>query len=199
MAVRLGIPFFAQPALRLSAQLRGTILVKRVGDAIRRARLVEVEAYVGPKDLASHSSKGRTARTEVMFGGAGRAYVYFIYGMYWMFNVVAGRTGHAHAVLVRAAESLDGWDTDLTGPGKLSRALRITREHNGLELTGDDFHFEADPAYRPRIVRSKRIGVDYAGPWKDKLYRFVDVRNPIAARLRDVPPTARPRSRPPGL
>jgi DNA-3-methyladenine glycosylase len=106
-----------------------------------------------------------------------------------MFNVVAGRTGHAHAVLVRAAEPLDGWDADLTGPGKLARALRITREHNGIDLTGDDFHFEADPSYRPRVVRSKRIGVDYAGPWKDKLYRFVDVRSPVAARLRDVPGT----------
>jgi DNA-3-methyladenine glycosylase len=186
MPIRLGIPFFAQSALRLSAQLPGTLLVKRVGHGIRRARLVEVEAYVGPKDLASHSSKGRTVRTEVMFGAAGRAYVYLIYGMHWMFNVVAGRTGHAHAVLVRAAEPLDDWDADLTGPGKLARALRITQEHNGIELTGDDFHFEADPAYRPRVVRSKRIGVDYAGPWKDKLFRFVDVHNPVAARLRDV-------------
>lgn len=184
MPVRLGLPCFAQSALRLSAQLPGTILVKRVGDRIRRARVVEVEAYVGPKDLASHSSKGRTLRTEVLFGAAGRAYVYFIYGVHWMFNVVAGRTGRAHAVLVRAAEPLDGWNADLTGPGKLARALRITREHNGLDLTGDDFHFEADPAYRPRIVRSKRIGVDYAGPWKDKLYRFVDIRNPVAPRLR---------------
>jgi len=186
MPVRLGIPFFAQPALRLCAQLPGTILVKRVGGRLRRARLVEVEAYVGPKDLASHSSKGRTARTEVMFGPAGRAYVYFIYGMYWMFNVVAGRTGHAHAILVRAAEPLDGWDADLTGPGKLARAFRITRKHNALVLTGDDFHFEADPAWRARIVRLKRIGVDYAGPWKHKLYRFVDVRNPVAKRLRDI-------------
>lgn len=185
MARRLQSPFFAQSALRLSAQLPGTILVKRVGDRLRRARLVEVEAYVGPRDLASHSSKGRTARTEVMFGAAGRAYVYFIYGMYWMFNVVAGRIGHAHAVLVRAAEPLDGWDADLTGPGRLARAFRITGDHNGLALTGDDFHFEADSAYRSRVVRSKRIGVDYAGPWKDKLYRFVDVRNPIAARLRN--------------
>ncbi len=186
MPDRLGIPFFEQSALRLCARLPGTLLVKKVGARIRRARLVEVEAYVGPRDLASHSSKGRTARTEVMFGPAGRAYVYFIYGMYWMFNVVAGRTGRAHAVLIRAAEPLDGWDADLTGPGKLARAFRITREHNGLELTGDDFHFEADPDWRPRIFRLKRIGVDYAGPWKDKPYRFVDLRNPVAKRLRDI-------------
>jgi DNA-3-methyladenine glycosylase len=184
MPSRLGADFFQQTALRLSAALPGTLLVKRVGLNLRRARVVEVEAYVGPKDLASHSSKGRTARTEVMFGPAGRAYVYFIYGMYWMFNVVAGRTGHAHAVLVRAAEPLDGWDVDLSGPGKLARAFRITREHNGLDLTGADFHFEADPTYRPRVTRSKRIGVDYAGDWKHKLYRFVDLGNPVAARLK---------------
>ena len=187
MPIRLGISSFAQSALQLSAHLPGSILVKRVGNRIRRARLVEVEAYVGPNDLASHSSKGRTARTEVMFGPAGRAYVYFIYGVYWMFNVVAGRSGHAHAILIRAAEPLGGWNADLSGPGKLARAFQITREHNGLELSGDDFHFEADPAYRPRIVRTKRIGVDYAGPWKEKLYRFVDVRNPVAPRLRNIP------------
>lgn len=186
MARRLDTRFFEQTAIQLSARLPGTILVKRVGRQLRRARIVEVEAYLGPKDLASHSSKGRTARTEVMFGPAGRAYVYFIYGMYWMFNVVAGRTGHAHAVLVRAAEPLDGWEADLTGPGKLARAFRITRAHNGLDLTRDDFHFTADPGYRPRVVRSRRIGVDYAGVWKEKPYRFIDVRNPVASRLRDI-------------
>ncbi|MBV8882262.1 MAG: DNA-3-methyladenine glycosylase [Planctomycetaceae bacterium] len=184
MSERLGKTFFEQTGIRLSARLPGTILVKRVGRAVRRARIVEVEAYLGPKDLASHSSKGRTARTEVMFGPAGHAYVYFIYGMHWMFNIVAGRTGRAHAVLIRAAEPLDGWDVDLTGPAKLARAFDITGSHNGLDLTGEAFHFVADPGYRTRIVRSKRIGVDYAGEWKDKPLRFVDVRNPVAARLR---------------
>jgi len=164
--------------------LPGKVLVKRVGRRIRRARIVEVEAYLGPRDLASHSSKGRTARTEVMFGPAGRAYVYFIYGMHWMFNVVAGRIGRAHAVLIRAAEPLDGWDADLSGPGKLARQFAIRKNHNGLELTGDEFHFVPDPAYSPRIARSKRIGVDYAGEWKDRPLRFIDVRNPVATRLR---------------
>jgi len=184
MPAKLTTTFFEQTAVQLSASLPGTILVKRVGRRVRRARIVEVEAYLGPQDLASHSSKGRTARTEVMFGPAGRAYVYFIYGMHWMFNVVAGRTGHAHAVLIRAAEPLDGWDADLTGPGKLARRFAISRSHNGLDLTGDEFHFAADPSYRPRIARSKRIGIDYAGAWKDRPLRFVDVRNPVAARLK---------------
>jgi len=184
MPARLGPSFFEQTAIQLSMSLPGTILVKRVGRRIRRARIVEVEAYLGPKDLASHSSKGRTARTEVMFGPAGRAYVYFIYGMHWMFNVVAGRSGRAHAVLIRAAEPLDGWDVDLRGPGKVARALEITGSHNGLELTGDAFHFLEDPLYRPRIARSKRIGVDYAGAWKDKPLRFIDLRNAVARSLK---------------
>jgi DNA-3-methyladenine glycosylase len=184
MSDRLGVPFFEQTAIGVARTLPGAILVKRVGPRIRRARIVEVEAYLGPRDLASHSSKGRTARTEVMLGPAGRAYVYFIYGMHWMFNVVVGRSGRAHAVLIRAAEPLDGWDADLTGPGKLARHFGIGRGHNGLELTGDDFHFAPDPAYRSRITRSKRIGVDYAGAWKNRPLRFVDVRNPVAARLK---------------
>ncbi|HEV3028584.1 MAG TPA: DNA-3-methyladenine glycosylase [Planctomycetota bacterium] len=184
MTGRLRTPFFEQSGVQLSSRLPGTILVKRVGPRLRRARIVEVEAYLGPKDLASHSSRGRTARTEVMFGPAGRAYVYFIYGMHWMFNVVAGRLGHAHAVLIRAAEPLDGWHADLSGPGKLARGFGITREHNGIELTGDEFYFAADAGYTPRIERSKRIGVDYAGAWKHKALRFVDIRNPVAARLR---------------
>jgi DNA-3-methyladenine glycosylase len=184
MSAKFGADAFERSAIGLSTRLLGSILVKRVGRTLRRARIVEVEAYLGPKDLASHSSKGRTARTEVMFGPAGRAYVYFIYGMHWMFNVVAGRPGRAHAVLIRAAEPLDGWTADLSGPGKLARHFGITRTHNGLALTGAAFHFVSDPDYRPRVARSKRIGVDYAKEWKDKPLRFVDARNPVAARLK---------------
>jgi DNA-3-methyladenine glycosylase len=184
MLRRLDATDFGKSAIGLSTALLGSILVKRVGRTIRRARIVEVEAYLGPNDLASHSSKGRTARTEVMFGPAGRAYVYFIYGMYWLFNVIAGRTGKAHAVLIRAAEPLDGWNADLTGPAKLAREFGITRKHNTLPLDADDFHFEADPAYRPRIARSKRVGIDYAKHWKDKPLRFIDLKSPVAARLK---------------
>lgn len=184
MSSRLGPDTYGHTAIGLCTRLLGSILVKQVGPTLRRARIVEVEAYLGPRDLASHSSKGRTARTEVMFGPAGRAYVYFIYGMHWMFNIVAGRSGQAHAVLVRAAEPLDGWTADLTGPGKLAKHFAISREHNGRTLDADDFHLLADAAYRPRIRRSKRIGVDYAGAWKDKPLRFVDIRNPVAARLK---------------
>jgi DNA-3-methyladenine glycosylase len=151
---------------------------------VLRARIVETEAYLGPRDLASHSSKGRTPRTEVMFGPAGHAYVYFVYGMHWMFNIVAGVTGEAEAVLVRAAEPLDGWEVDLTGPAKLAKAFGITGAQNRLDLTGDEIYFVADPEYRPRIIRSKRIGVDYAKHWKHRLLRFIDAASPVAKKLK---------------
>jgi len=154
--------------------LIGKILVCRLHDEELRVQIVETEAYLGPQDLASHASKGRTRRTEVMFGRAGHAYVYLIYGMHDMLNVVTGTTGEAHAVLIRGAAPLGEWDVDLSGPGRLTRALRITRSENGLDLTGDRLFFLDDPARRPRLATTKRIGIDYAGEWKHALLRYVD-------------------------
>jgi DNA-3-methyladenine glycosylase len=181
---RLPPEFFHQGAAQLAPALLGSILERRVGGQLRRGRIIEAEAYLGPKDLAAHSSKGRTKRTEVMFGPPGHAYVYLIYGMHWMLNVVVGVEGEAQAVLLRAAEPLDGWDVDLSGPGRLARAFAITHAHNGQSVTDGDLAFYADPAYRPRIIKRKRVGVDYAGRWKDRLLRFIDVSNTAAKRLR---------------
>jgi len=171
---KLDRAFFARDAATVARELVGKIIVQRIEGRERRARIVETEAYLGPVDLASHSSKGRTRRTEVMFGPPGYAYVYFIYGMYEMFNVVTGIQGGAHAVLLRAAEPLDEWDSNLSGPGKLAGGLGIGRSHNGLDLTGNRLFFLDDPTDRPRIKKAKRIGVDYAGRWKDRLLRFLD-------------------------
>jgi len=181
---RLGVRFFEQSAMDVAKQLLGVIMNRRLGGQILRARIIETEAYLGPKDLASHSSKGRTPRTEVMFGPPGRAYVYFIYGMYDMFNVIVGVPGEAEAVLFRAAEPLDGWQADLSGPGKLARAFRITRAHNASDLTGDEIFFQSDPDYRPRTLKTKRIGVAYAKHWQHRLLRFIDAKSPVAAKLR---------------
>ena len=165
----------------------GKILVRHIHGKAFQARVVETEAYLGPCDLASHASKGRTRRTEVLFGPAGRAYVYLIYGMYEMLNVVAGEEGEAHAVLIRAAKPLYGWKVDravpdlsgpdLSGPGRLTRAFKITRAENGLDLTGGQLYFLDDPAYQPRVVAAKRIGIDYAKEWKDAPLRFRDAEN----------------------
>jgi DNA-3-methyladenine glycosylase len=183
---KLDESFFQQSAESLAKALLSVIMVRKVGRVIRRARIIETEAYIGSHDLASHASKGRTKRTAVMFGPPGRAYVYFIYGMHQMLNVVSlpPREGDAGAVLLRAAEPLDGWEADLTGPGRLARAFSITATDNGQPVTGDDLHFVADPDYTPRIRRTKRVGVEYARHWQHRLLRFIDVKSPLAARLK---------------
>jgi DNA-3-methyladenine glycosylase len=154
--------------------LIGKILVRRLHGKEFRARVVETEAYLGPRDLASHASKGRTRRTEVLFGPAGHAYVYLIYGMYEMLNVVAGPAGGAQAVLIRGAQPLDGSNADLSGPGRLTRALQITRSENGLDLTGAQLFFLDDPGFEPQLDSARRIGVDYAKEWKDARLRFFE-------------------------
>ena len=174
---KVGIRFYKREAVRLARDVIGAVLVHRVRGREYRARIVETEAYVGPHDLASHSSRGRTKRTEVMFGPAGRAYVYLIYGMYEMFNIVAGATGSGQAVLIRAAEPLGDWEVDLSGPGKLTRAFKITRSLNGLDLTAGRLFLLHDTDYQPHIKRTKRIGVDYAKEWKDSLLRFIDTNS----------------------
>jgi len=182
MLKKVGHAFFQRPALALAPELIGTILVRRVHRKEYRARIVETEAYVGAHDLACHASKGRTRRTEVMFGPGGRAYVYFIYGMYEMFNIVASVEGDAQAVLIRAAEPLDGWEADLSGPGKFTRALHITRAQNGIDLTGSDIFLLNDPNYQPQLAATKRIGVDYAREWKDELFRFLDAKSSAVSK-----------------
>lgn len=183
---RLRRPFYARPAIEVASELIGKILVHRIGDRPLRGRIVETEAYIGPHDLASHASKGRTARTEIMFGQAGHAYVYFIYGMYDMFNIVTSGKGDAQAVLIRAAEPLDGWDADLSGPGKLCRAFSITRSLNRIDLTKSKLFLLSDNSPPPRVIRSKRVGVDYSGPWKDELLRFVDADSKYVSKPRSV-------------
>lgn len=181
---KLGHSFYGRPAIELAPALIGTVLVHHTPEGIFRARIVETEAYVGPHDLAAHSSKGRTKRTEVMFGPAGHAYVYFIYGMYEMFNIVAAEVDDAQAVLIRAAEPLEGWQADLSGPGKLARAMRITRADNARDLTGDTLYLLSAPPAPIQIARSPRIGVDYAGPWKDELLRFFDAESRAVSKAR---------------
>lgn len=179
---KLDHAFYARPAEVLAEALIGKILVRRVRGRDYRARLVETEAYIGPHDLAAHSSKGRTGRTEVMFGPAGHAYVYLIYGMYDMLNIVASVVDDAQAVLIRAAEPLEDWEADLSGPGKLARAMKITRADNGVDLTGDRLYLLDNPGDRPRVIRAKRVGVDYAGEWKHAMLRFLDADSPAVSR-----------------
>ena len=177
---KLGRAFFLREAEVVARVLFGKVMVDRVvgGDGEElRARIVETEAYVGEHDLACHAAKGRTKRTEVMYGVGGHVYVYFIYGMHEMFNVVTGPKGNAQAVLVRAAEVVGGFPggekVNLSGPGRFAKGMRIGRQEYGVDLTGDVMFF-VDDGWSGRIRSGVRIGVDYSGDWKHELLRFWD-------------------------
>ncbi|MGE3908383.1 MAG: DNA-3-methyladenine glycosylase [Chloroflexota bacterium] len=191
-AARLPRSFFARPTLEVAPDLLGLWLVHDLPEGRRAGRIVEVEAYCGTEDLACHAAKGRTARTEVMFGPAGHAYVYLIYGMHHCFNVVTDPDGVAGAVLVRALEPGEGVETGTHGPGRLGRALAIDRRHNGLDLTeesGGPLWLERRPGPPvAEVATSARINVDYAGAWAALPWRFYDA----TSRHVSVPPRRRP-------
>lgn len=164
--------YFNRPTLTVARSLVGKYLVRKNGNGTIAGRIIEVEAYVGTEDKACHASKGRTARTEVLFGPPGISYVYLIYGMYHMLNVVTERTEFPAAVLIRAIE-VDGELID--GPGKLCRELGIDRSLHRLDLThGRCLWFEDRGKKVPtrQVGTFPRIGVDYAGAWANKPWRF---------------------------
>ena len=175
--------FYERDPVQVAKDLLGMYLVRKDGSHVRIGRIVEVEAYLGPHDLAAHSSRGLTPRTRVMFGPAGHAYVYFIYGMHYCMNVVTQPEGQASAVLLRAVEPICGLEGRTSGPALLCGAFGIDRCLNGHDLTSDDFYIAAPPV-RPRIsiVRRPRIGVDYAGRWARRLLRFYIRGNAYVSR-----------------
>jgi DNA-3-methyladenine glycosylase len=149
----------------------------------RVVRIVETEAYCGPKDLACHARAGLTRRTKTLLGPPGHAYVFLIYGMYDCFNVTCRGEGSGHAVLVRGGEPVSGIDAGkrCDGPGRLGRAMEITRALDGADLTGDRIFLRARTR-RPVITVTARVGVAYAGAWADKPWRFLDAASPHASR-----------------
>lgn len=190
----------ARDAQTLAADLLGIVLARRLpSGVILRGRIVETEAYIGVRDRASHAFAGRrTPRNEAMYAKPGAAYVYFTYGMHHCFNVVCAAEGDPQAVLIRAAEPLEGLapmrelrglraDTPdravASGPARLCDAFAIDRSLNGIDLlTSDTLWLE--PAEHPvrRPIRTPRIGVDYAGHWARRLLRFVDPTTVFASR-----------------
>jgi DNA-3-methyladenine glycosylase len=162
--------FFERPAAKVARDLLGKRIVRAYGRGSSSFMVVETEAYEGVHDLASHSSRGRTPRTEVMFGPAGRFYVYRIYGLHWMLNVVTGSIGEAAAVLIRGVEGI-------SGPGRVAARLQIDGSFDRREaVPATGLWFESSIAHplKRRIASTPRIGVDYAGPiWAKKRLRFV--------------------------
>jgi DNA-3-methyladenine glycosylase len=164
--------YFNRSTLLVARSLLGKYLVRSNGSGTMAGQIVEVEAYVGPHDLACHASKGRTLRTDVLFGPPGISYVYLIYGMYHCLNVVTEKADYPAAVLIRAVE-VDGVIID--GPGRLCRAFSIDRSLNRIDMTARRqlwFEDRRTKISRAKIATLPRIGVAYAGAWADKPYRF---------------------------
>lgn len=175
--------FYARDTVAVARDLLGKYLVRVTGGVERVGRIVEVEAYLGPHDLASHSSKGRTKRTAVMFGPPGHAYVYLIYGVHHCTNVVTEPEGSGSAVLLRALEPVSNVDGRTQGPALLSKAMDIDRSLTGHDLLSDDFYLAEPPEPESfDIVSTPRIGVDYAGEWADEPLRFTIAGNPFLSR-----------------
>lgn len=189
--------WYARPVLTVARELLGMFVMRQTPEGVQAWRIVEVEAYDGPQDRASHARVGRTPRTAPMFGPPGHAYVYLVYGMHHCLNVVAHLDGAASAVLIRALEPLP---TALrsevqnhsprphriaAGPGLVGRALALDRSMSGHDLTlGQGLWLEAGtPIPHERLVTGPRIGVAYAGPdWADLPWRFGDRESSALSR-----------------
>jgi DNA-3-methyladenine glycosylase len=172
---RLPRDFYARPTLKVARDLLGKVLTLETAGSMRTARIVEVEAYLGGRDPASHAYRGLTPRTAPMFGPPGRSYVYFVYGRYHCLNVVTESDGVAGAVLLRGAEPLTGFDgaepRALAGPGKLARAFGLTTRHTNLDLVRSTLTIRDAPPMPPsRVLRSARIGLNEHAttnkPWR---------------------------------
>jgi DNA-3-methyladenine glycosylase len=175
--------FYDRDTTTVARELLGKYLIHVSRGAERIGRIVEVEAYLGPHDLAAHSARGLTERTRIMFGPPGHAYVYMIYGMYFCMNVVTEREGHASAVLLRAVEPVANVAERTQGPGLVCRAMRIDKRLNGHDLTGKNFYIAAPTRPEPFIiVKRPRVGVDYAGHWARRHLRFYIKENPFVSK-----------------
>ncbi|TMC37288.1 MAG: DNA-3-methyladenine glycosylase [Chloroflexi bacterium] len=188
----LDASFFARDTREVARDLLDKVLVREVDGRVMWGRLVEVEAYLGPDDLAAHSRGGRrTARTEVMYGAPGHAYVYFTYGMHWCLNFVTREAGVPQAVLVRALEP--GPEVGrCSGPGLVTRALGIDRALNGAPLAPPDLYVVDDGAKRRRVFVTRRIGVQGTGRWEKRLLRYA-VDSPSLSRPLSRGPVRRKR------
>jgi DNA-3-methyladenine glycosylase len=195
--LRLSRSFYSRSALEVAPDLIGKVLVRRLGKKKLSGKIVETEAYAGPHDLACHASKGHTPRTSIMFGAPGHAYVYMIYGFYFCLNVVTEPVGYPAAVLIRAVEPIESLDlmrefrnnpereTNIaSGPGKLCMAMSIDKQLNGADLLGSELWIEDRKLGSGPIRTSPRVGVDYAGEYKDKPWRFYLDGNAHVSRVR---------------
>lgn len=168
MSKRLPTSFYQRDVLDVAPDLLGKILVRRFsGQRVEKFLITEVEAYRGGKDKACHANKGKTARTEVMFREGGLVYVYLVYGIHWMLNFVAGEEEDASAVLIRGLN-------DISGPGRVGKALQLDNSFYGENLATSDRLWVENSGNVAKYKTAPRIGIHYAGePWVSKKWRYI--------------------------
>ena len=166
--MKLDNDFFHRDCLDVAPDLVGKILVRKTESGeIMKLRITETEAYRGTEDKACHASKGRTPRTELLYGKSGIIYVYLCYGIHWLLNVITGETGFPQGVLIRACEGYEG-------PARLTKRLMIDKSFNGESFTENERLWIEDDGLRPDIRTAPRVGIDYAGEeWAAKPWRFI--------------------------
>lgn len=192
--MKLSRSFYNRPTLKVAQEFLGKFLIRKIGRKKVVGKIVETEAYVGFKDMASHAARGKTPRTAIMHGPAGHVYVYMIYGMYFCLNIVTEKEGYPAAVLIRAVEpvvkSRRGIQASPTllrtgsGPGRVCQYFKIDKKLNGEDICGQRLWIEDRKVgvKEKGIVKAKRIGVDYAGKYKNKLWRFYVRNNPFVSK-----------------
>ena len=192
--MKLQREFYLRGGLEVAKDLIGKKLVHNSPEGLTAGIIVEVEAYLGKIDAAAYSFKGRTARTEITFGAGGFAYIYLIYGKNICMNVVANVAEIPDAILIRALQPVEGLELMqarrqknnlrelCNGPGKLTQAMAITKNHYGADLCGEELFIETAEDFQPEIIATKRINVDYAGDAANFLWRFIQKNNPCVSK-----------------
>jgi len=187
---RLQRSFFVRHTLTVARGLLGKILIRKIGNGKLAGRIVETEAYIGPKDKASHSYNGKiTPRNKTEYLEGGHIYIYLCYGMYWQLNITTTGEGEPECVLIRAVEPVDATGLSLVnitnGPGKLCRWLKLDKSFNEEDLSESKriwLESGRDTIEKSQIVATKRIGIDYAGSWAQKPWRFYIANNPYVSK-----------------
>lgn len=167
--MRLSEEFFHRDCLEVAPDLVGKVIVRTLDDgSIIRVRITETESYRGEEDTACHASKGRTPRTELLYGESGKIYVYLCYGIHWLMNVITGYEGNPQGILFRCGEGFEG-------PAKLTKALKIDKSFNGESFADNKRIWIEDDGYIPKIRTAERVGINYATEeYRQKQWRFID-------------------------
>ncbi len=194
MSTKLTRKFYTQPALKVAKQILGKYLIQKINKKKFIGKIVEIEAYVNSKDKASHAFGNKiTKRNKAEYLIGGHIYIYLVYGMYWQLNITTGKANHPECILIRALEPIQGFNKNLSekeiknlanGPGKLCKWMKLDKSFYGEDITkSKKIWIESREQIKPsQIISSKRIGIDYAEEWADKLWRFYIKDSPFISK-----------------